>query len=66
MKEDKRRDATIINHNRVHEVDERLQSEWGEMYWAISRSKIYEMIKAEVGLSTRRVQWILGHTRKIE
>jgi hypothetical protein len=60
---DNRRRCTRIRHNEVHQVNEELKSELGlKVYWGLSRGALYELIGERVGLTSRRVQYILNHT----
>lgn len=62
--EDNRRDSTIIRHNDVHKANKEILAELGhKIYWGLSRTDIYERIQAKTGLSTRRIQYILNHTK---
>lgn len=62
---DKRKIYTRKRHNEVHQVNEDIKAELGHrVYWGLSRKVIYEMISERVGLSPRRIQYILDHTKK--
>ena len=65
-KKDYRRKSTRIRHNDVHRVNEELKVELGhKVYWGLSRKVVYDMISDRVGLSPRRIQYILDHTEKV-
>lgn len=61
---DNRKIYTRKRHNEVHQVNEDIKAELGHrVYWGLSRKVIYEMISERVGLSPRRIQYILDHTK---
>lgn len=63
---DKRKIYTRKRHNEVHQVNEDIKAELGHrVYWGLSRKVIYEMISERIGLSPRRIQFILDHTEKV-
>lgn len=63
---DLRKRYTKKRHNEVHQVNEDIKAELGHrVYWGLSRKVIYEMISERIGLSPRRIQFILDHTEKV-
>lgn len=64
MKE-KRRESTIVRHDIVHRANEEVKALLGnKIYWSVSRDMIYDMIHERTGLSKRRIQYIINHTRR--
>lgn len=60
---DNRRKSTKTRHDEVHKINEELKNELGhKVYWGLSRTILFELISERVGLSKRRIQYILDHT----
>lgn len=66
MRKDKRRDNTIIRHNEIHELADKIKKELGTTYKYVSKTYIYDMIVAQTHLSTKRIAYILNHTKHIK
>lgn len=64
-KTDKRSLKTILRHNHVHELYAELRSHLGVFPNAVAKGTIYEYLSKKSGLSTKKVAYILNHTRYI-
>lgn len=61
-----RRDSTIPRHNNIHALYAEVRKELGENANYITRSRIYELIRAKQGeykMCVKQIAYILNHTR---
>lgn len=58
-----RRESTIVRDNEIHRMYNEIVSGLGELGNAVSKSYIYEKIKAQTKLSIRTISFVLNHTR---
>lgn len=59
---DDRRDSTVLRDEAVHKLYNEITTELGELAREVSRTYIYEKIRARTGLSHRTIAMILNHT----
>lgn len=66
MRKDNRRDNTIIRHNEIHELAEKIKKDLGGTYKYVSKTYLYDRISSIKHLSTKRIAYILNHTKHIK
>lgn len=59
-----RRESTIARDNEIHRLYKEIVASLGEVGNAVSKSYIYEKIKAQTKLSIRTISFVLNHTRE--
>lgn len=57
-----RRESTIARDNEIHRLYKEIVASLGEVGNAVSKSYIYEKIKAQTRLSVRTISFVLNHT----
>lgn len=63
--DDKRGLKTVLRHNYVHELYAELRGRLGIYPDAVAKGTIYEYLSRKSGLSTKKVAYILNHTRYV-
>lgn len=58
-----RRESAIVRDNEIHRIHGQILDELGDLANAVSKSYIYEKIKAQTKLSIRTISFVLNHTR---
>lgn len=66
MRKDNRRDNTIIRHNEIHELAEKIKKDLGGTYKYVSKTYLYDRIMTVTHLSSKRIAYILNHTKYIK
>lgn len=62
--DEKRRESSIMRHNEIHDMYDRIIKELGDVSSYVSRTYIYDKIRKETGLSIRHIGRILNYTKK--
>lgn len=58
------RDSSVIRHNEVHDMYDKIIKDLGDISAYVSKGYIYDKIREKTGLSTRRISRILNHTKR--
>ena len=57
-----RRRSTVMRNNLVHKIHKDFMDSLGEVGKVVSKSYVYDHIKAKTALSTKTIAYILNHT----
>ena len=58
------RDSSVIRHNEVHDMYDKIIKDLGDISAYVSKGYIYDKIREKAGLSTRHISRILNHTKR--
>lgn len=58
------RDSSVIRHNEVHNMYDKIIKDLGDISAYVSKGYIYDKIREKTGLSTRHISRILNHTKR--
>lgn len=61
-----KRESTIVRNNHIHILYDQIVTELGDLSRVVSKTYIYNRIKAQTRLSIRTISEILNHTTKSE
>lgn len=59
-----RRESTLRRYAEVHEAYDEIVNGLGDLANVVSKSYIYDRIKARTGLCTKTIAYVLNHTMK--
>ena len=58
------RDSSVIRHNEVHDMYDKIIKDLGDISAYVSKGYIYDKIREKTRLSTRHISRILNHTKR--
>lgn len=58
--------STIVRNNFVYSIHKDIMDNLGDLRNAVSKTYVYDMIRAKTKLSVRTISHILNHTKEVD